>query len=91
MNKLKLSILLNALLVPLGAAFGQSQVSEIPSMVSDTTIVRYWQEDVSVVYTCNSSTADKYFMSVEQIPFSICVDSPFVTEDEPLEPICNIE
>ena len=66
MNKLKLSILLNALLVPLGAAFGQSQVSEIPSMVSDTTIVRYWQDDVSVVYTCNNSTADKYFMLVDK-------------------------
>lgn len=55
-----------ALLVPLGAAFGQSQVSELPTVVSDTAIVRYWKNDVSIVYTCNNSTKDKYFMLVDK-------------------------
>ena len=66
MNKLRFNTLLITLFLPFGAVFGQSQISDMPTMVSDTTIVRYWQEDISVVYTCSNATKDKYFILVDK-------------------------
>ena len=66
MNKLRFNILLIILSLPLGSVFGQSQISEMTTMGSDTTIVRYWQEDISVVYTCSNATKDKYFILVDK-------------------------
>ena len=55
------------LLLPLCAARGQSQVSLIPENESDTSIVRYWKDGISIVYTLNkeSEFQDRYFLLVD--------------------------
>ncbi|MBR3412267.1 MAG: hypothetical protein IKG81_06230 [Bacteroidales bacterium] len=56
------------LLLPLCAARSQSLVSQIPENESDTSIVRYWKDDISIVYTLNkkSEFLDKYFLLVDE-------------------------
>ena len=43
------------LLLPLCVARGQSNVSVIPENVSDTSIVRYWKNNICIVYACNKA------------------------------------
>lgn len=66
MKVLKFSLLFIALLMPLGAALGQSRVSEVLENESDTTIVRYWKENVNIVYTCISEFQGKFFLLVDE-------------------------
>ncbi|MBR3412101.1 MAG: hypothetical protein IKG81_05370 [Bacteroidales bacterium] len=54
------------LLLPLCAARGQSLVSQIPENESDTSIVRYWKNDISIVYACNREFKDKHFLLVDE-------------------------
>ena len=54
------------LLLPLCAARGQSLVSQIPANESDTSIVRYWKNDISIVYACNKALKDKHFLLVDE-------------------------
>ena len=54
------------LLLPLCVARGQSNVSVIPENVSDTSIVRYWKNNICIVYACNKALKDKYFLLVDQ-------------------------
>ena len=54
MKNVKINILFMVLLLsPLCAAWGQSTVSEVQYTKSDTSIVRYWQGSISIVYTRN--------------------------------------
>lgn len=64
MKYLKFSILFIALMAQVGAALGQSVVSEIPEHKADTTIVRYWQESIFIVYYRNSDN-DNWFLLVD--------------------------
>ena len=66
MKILKFSLLFIVLLMPMGTAWGQSKVSKVPLNESDTTIVRYWKEDINIVYTCISEFQDKYFLLVDE-------------------------
>ncbi|MBQ6068588.1 MAG: hypothetical protein IJK84_03710 [Bacteroidales bacterium] len=66
MKILRFSLLLVLLLILSGSVWGQSNVSVIQENESDTTIVRYWQEDICVVYTCISEFQDKYFLLVDE-------------------------
>ena len=54
------------LLLPLCTARGQSLVSQIPENESDTSIVRYWKNDISIVYACNREFKDKHFLLVDE-------------------------
>ena len=67
MKVLRFSLLFVTLLMPLNAAWGQSNVCEIPTCMSDTTIVRYWQDNISIVYTCRGEAGNKYFMLVDEM------------------------
>ena len=58
------AIVLSLLLLPLCAARGQSVVTEVQYTKSDTTIVRHWTEEISIVYTHNSVN-DNYFLLVD--------------------------
>ena len=58
------SFALLLLLLPLCAARGQSVVTEVQYTKSDTTIVRYWTEEISIVYTHNSDN-DNFFLLVD--------------------------
>ena len=58
------AIVLSLLLLPLCAARGQSVVTEVQYTTSDTTIVRHWTEEISIVYTHNSVN-DNYFLLVD--------------------------
>ena len=58
------AIVLSLLLLPLCAARGQSVVTEVQYTKSDTTIVRYWTEEISIVYTHNSDN-DNFFLLVD--------------------------
>ena len=53
-------------LLPLCVARGQSQVSHFPANESDTSIVRYWKNDVSIVYACDKAVKDKHFLLVDE-------------------------
>ena len=64
MKYLKFSILFIALMAQVGAALGQSVVSEIPEHKADTTIVRHWQESIFIVYYRNSDN-DNWFLLVD--------------------------
>ena len=65
MKSMRFSILIVALLLsPLCAIWGQSTVSEVDNTKSDTTIVRYWQDGISVVYTHNVDN-DNCFLLVD--------------------------
>lgn len=69
MNKMYFRfIALFLLLLPMCAARGQSQVSHIPANESDTSIVRYWENDISIVYTFDkgSEFMDKYFLLADE-------------------------
>ena len=59
------------LLLAAGSAWGQSTIHEIPTYESDTTIVRYWHESISVMYTSNSVTYNKYFLLVDENSSSV--------------------
>ena len=50
--------------MPLSVARGQSVVTEVHDTKSDTTIVRNWTEEISIVYTHNSNN-DNYFLLVD--------------------------
>ena len=54
------------LMLATDTVWGQSSVHEIQSDVTDTTIVRYWHENISVMYTSNGVTYDKYFLLVDK-------------------------
>lgn len=64
MKNLKYSILLVVLLFPLYAAWGQSAVCGVVANESDSTIVRYWRENVCLAYVHNNSN-DKWFVLVD--------------------------
>ncbi len=64
MKGLKFSILFISILFQAGVVWGQSMVSEVPEHKSDTTIVRYWKEGISVVYTHNSDD-ENWFLLVD--------------------------
>ena len=66
MKKCKLTILLMLLLSSLGAAFGQSKVYDVPVVQSDTSIVRYWQNDISIVYSRSYESHGDYFLLVDE-------------------------
>ena len=51
MKKVRITVLLVVLLLPLCGALGQSLVSEVQNTDSDTSIVRYWNSSISVVYS----------------------------------------
>lgn len=64
MKYLRLSILFVVLLTQMCAVFGQSVVSMMPEHRSDTTIVRYWQGGISVVYT-HTRDDDNWFLLMD--------------------------
>ena len=47
-------------------AWGQSYVSEMPNNPSDTSIVRYWDNNISIVYAYHRSDKDKHFLLVDE-------------------------
>ena len=51
--------------MPLCGAWGQSVVTGVPAVVTDTTIVRYWKSDISVVYVRDRGN-NKSFMLVDE-------------------------
>ena len=54
------------LLLPLCMVRGQSNVSITPEYESDTSIVRFWKNDISIVYSYNSVKHDKHFLLVDE-------------------------
>lgn len=65
MNKLKSVVLFAILLLSSScAAWGQSMVADVQSSVSDTSIVRYWQSSISIVYSKEGSDPG-WFMLVD--------------------------
>ena len=66
---MRFSILIVALLLsPLCAIWGQSTVSEVDNTKSDTTIVRYWQDGISVVYTHNADNNNWFLLVDTTVP-----------------------
>ena len=69
MKSVIFSILIVALLLsPLCAIWGQSTVSEVNNTKSDTTIVRYWQDGISVVYTHNVDNNNWFLLVDTTVP-----------------------
>ena len=69
MKNMKFNLLMALLLLlPLCTVRGQSNVSVIPENESDTSIVRYWKNDISIVYTFDkgSEFMDKYFLLADE-------------------------
>lgn len=66
MKRMKFNILFLILLSPLSMALGQSYVSEMPNNPSDTSIVRYWDNNISIVYAYHRSDKDKHFLLVDE-------------------------
>ena len=65
MKNMKIKILFMVLLLsPLCAAWGQSMVNDVPPIPSDTSIVRYWQQGVCIVYTHNKDN-ENWFLLVD--------------------------
>ena len=83
MKVLRFSILFIVLLMPPGAALGQSQTSEVTGHRSDTTIVRYWKEAASVVYTHNSYD-ENWFLLVDSAVLHVqkMAVPPYVTVND---------
>lgn len=65
MKKHILNILLILAATGGGPAFGQSSISEISGLASDSSIIRYWKADKSVIYTSNGS-GNNYFLLADQ-------------------------
>lgn len=69
MKSMRFSILIVALLLsPLCAVWGQSTVSVVNNTKSDTTIVRYWQDGISVVYTHNADNNNWFLLVDTTVP-----------------------
>lgn len=69
MKSMRFSILIVALLLsPLCAIGGQSTVSEVNNTKSDTTIVRCWQDGISVVYTHNADNNNWFLLVDTTVP-----------------------
>ena len=66
MKKLKFSILFALLLSSLSTVVGQSSIGEIPNNMSDTSIVRYWQEGINIVYSYHWQSGEKFFLMVDE-------------------------
>ena len=67
MKNLKFNSLMAVLLMlPLCTVRGQSNVSIIPENESDTSIVRYWKNGISIVYACNKEFKNKHFLLVDE-------------------------
>ena len=84
MKRFNISILFAVLLLCVSAVKGQSVVSDVLNHSSDTTIVRYWKEDINIVYTCISEFQDKYFLLVDEtspIVYRIAVPQGMTVND----------
>ena len=84
MKNVKINILFMVLLLsPLCATWGQSRIDAVPANITDTTIVRYWQDSVSIVYA-DKANNDRHFLLVNQLSpvvLRIAVPEHFMVND----------
>ena len=66
MKRFNISILFAVLLLCVSAVKGQSVVSDVLNHSSDTTIVRYWKNGISIVYTHNEDD-ENWFLLVDTV------------------------
>ena len=71
------------LLLPLCVARGQSVVTEVQYTKSDTTIVRYWTEGISIVYTHNRVEGSYFLLVDASLPHVLRIAVPsYVTVND---------
>ena len=77
MKNVKINILFMVLLLsPLCATWGQSTVSEVQFTKSDTSIVRYWQGSISIVYTHNIDNNNWFLLVDTTVPHVRRIEVP---------------